>query len=155
MKRSLNAFTLTLLGVGGIIGTGIFVLTGVAARDNAGNMIWLSFLIAGIVAALAALCYAELSSMIPVAGSAYTYAYAGIGELLAWILAWDLILEYAVGAMTVAQGWAGYVAGLLAQGGINIPPQWLAGPLEGGYINVLAVLIVLAVTALLIYGIRE
>lgn len=155
LKRTLGPLTLTLLGIGGIIGTGIFVLTGVAARDYAGPAIVLSFLVAGTVAALAALAYAELASMIPVAGSAYTYAYAGIGEIVAWIIAWDLILEYAVGAMTVAQGWAGYVRGLLLQGGIEIPQQWAAGPLEGGYINVLAVLIVLAVTWLLVKGIQE
>lgn len=155
LKRTLGPLSLTLLGVGGIIGTGIFVLTGVAARDYTGPAIVLSFLIAGAVAALAALAYAELASMIPVAGSAYTYAYAGIGEIVAWIIAWDLVLEYAVGAMTVAQGWAGYVRGLLLQGGIVIPNEWASGPLEGGYINLLAVGIVLAVTWLLIKGIRE
>jgi APA family basic amino acid/polyamine antiporter len=154
-RRALGPWSLTLLGLGAIIGTGIFVLTGTAARDHAGPAIVLSFLVAGFVAALAAFAYAELASMIPVAGSAYTYAYAGIGELVAWIIAWDLILEYAVGAMTVAQGWSGYVSGLLAQVGFPIDPQWTAGPLEGGVINLPAVLVVLAVTALLVYGIQE
>lgn len=154
-KRTLGPISLTLLGLGAIIGTGIFVLTGIAARDFAGPAIIISYLIAGTVAALAALAYAELASMIPVSGSAYTYAYAGVGEIVAWVIAWDLILEYAVGAMTVAQGWSGYVRGLLAQGGIVIPYEWSRGPLEGGYINVLAVLIVLAITVLLVKGIQE
>lgn len=155
LKRTLGAGTLVLLGLAGIIGTGIFVLTGTAARNYAGPAVAISFVIAGLVAALAALAYAELSSMIPVSGSAYTYAYAGIGELVAWVIGWDLVLEYAVGAMVVAQGWSGYVNGLLQQGGIALPAQFLAGPLEGGVINLLAVLIVLAVTGLLVYGIQE
>ncbi|HLE46997.1 MAG TPA: amino acid permease, partial [Candidatus Thermoplasmatota archaeon] len=155
LRRTLGPTTLTLLGLGGIIGTGIFVLTGVAAKDYSGNMIWLSFVVAGFVATLAAFSYAELASMIPVSGSAYTYAYAGVGETIAWVIGWDLVLEYAVGAMTVAQGWAGYTTGLLAQGGVEIPYEWSHGPLQGGYINVLAVLIVLAITALLVYGIQE
>jgi basic amino acid/polyamine antiporter, APA family len=158
LRRTLGPVSLTLLGLGAIIGTGIFVLTGVAAKNYAGPAIVLSFVVAGCVSALAALAYAELASMIPVAGSAYTYAYAGIGEIIAWIIAWDLILEYAVGAMTVAVGWSGYVSGLVADltnGALAVPPEWLAGPLEGGILNVPAVLIVLAVTALLVVGIRE
>lgn len=156
LRRTLGPVTLTLLGLGAIIGTGIFVLTGVAARDYAGPAIVISFIIAGLVSAFAALAYAELASMIPVAGSAYTYAYAGIGEIIAWIIAWDLILEYAVGSMTVAIGWSGYMAGLFADiTGTEIPSQWLNGPLEGGYINLVAVGIVLAVTALLVKGIQE
>jgi len=158
LRRTLGPVSLTLLGLGAIIGTGIFVLTGVAAKEYAGPAIVLSFVVAGLVSAMAALAYAELASMIPVAGSAYTYAYAGIGEIIAWIIAWDLILEYAVGAMTVAVGWSGYVSGLVADvsdGRLTIPPQWLAGPMEGGILNVPAALIVLAVTALLVVGIRE
>ncbi len=156
LKRTLGPVTLTLLGLGAIIGTGIFVLTGVAARDYAGPAIVVSFIIAGFVSALAALAYAELASMIPVAGSAYTYAYAGIGELVAWIIAWDLILEYAVGAMTVANGWSGYIRGLVADvSGYELPKAWAAGPMEGGVIDIAAVLIVLAVTVLLVVGIKE
>lgn len=155
LKRTLGPVSLTLLGLGAIIGTGIFVLTGVAARDYAGPSIVISFVIAGTVAAMAALAYAELASMIPVAGSAYTYAYAGIGELLAWIIAWDLILEYAVGSMTVAIGWSGYVGGLVRDLGFEIPPELLAGPLEGGVMNVVATGIVLLITMLLIKGIQE
>ncbi|HEX9817194.1 MAG TPA: amino acid permease [Candidatus Thermoplasmatota archaeon] len=155
LKRTLGPGTLILLGLAGIIGTGIFVLTGTAARNYAGPAVAISFLIAGLVAALAALAYAELSSMIPVSGSAYTYSYAGLGEIVAWVIGWDLVLEYAVGAMVVSQGWAGYVNGLLQQGGIFLPAVFLAGPLEGGVVNLLAVLIVLAVTGLLIYGMQE
>lgn len=155
LKRTLGPGTLILLGLAGIIGTGIFVLTGTAARNYAGPAVAISFLIAGLVAALAALAYAELSSMIPVSGSAYTYSYAGLGEIVAWIIGWDLVLEYAVGAMVVSQGWAGYVNGLLQQGGIFLPAAFFAGPLEGGVVNLLAVLIVLAVTGLLIYGMQE
>jgi basic amino acid/polyamine antiporter, APA family len=155
LKRTLGAGTLVMLGLAAIIGTGIFVLTGTAARDFAGPAVAISFIIAGLVAALAALAYAELASMIPVSGSAYTYAYAGLGQLVAWIIGWDLVLEYAAGAMVISQGWAGYVNGLLQQGGIIIPAQFTAGPMEGGTINLLAVLIVLAVTALLVYGMQE
>jgi basic amino acid/polyamine antiporter, APA family len=155
LRRTLGPATLVFLGIAGIIGTGIFVLTGTAARNYAGPAVAISFVIAGLVAGLAALAYAELSSMIPVAGSAYTYSYAGMGEIVAWIIGWDLVLEYAVGAMVVAQGWAGYVNGLLEQAGLGLPGALLAGPLEGGVVNLLAILIVLGVTALLVYGIQE
>lgn len=155
LKRTLGPVSLILLGLGAIIGTGIFVLTGVAASQFAGPAISVAFLIAGIVAALAALAYAELASMIPLSGSAYTYTYAGLGEIVAWVIGWDLILEYAVGAMTVSVGWSGYVNGLLAQGGIAVPSDWANGPFDGGIANLLAVGIVAIVTAVLVYGIRE
>ena len=113
LKRSLTAWDLTLLGIGAIIGTGIFVLTGTAAANQAGPAITISYLAAGLACAFAALCYAEFASMIPIAGSAYTYAYATLGELVAWMIGWDLILEYAVGSMTVAIGWSGYMQRLL------------------------------------------
>ena len=119
LKRSLSAWDLTLLGIGAIIGTGIFVLTGTAAANQAGPAITMSYLAAGLACAFAALCYAEFASMIPVAGSAYTYAYATLGELVAWMIGWDLILEYAVGSMTVAIGWSGYMQRLLAGVGID------------------------------------
>src|SRR4029434_9818871 len=106
LRRSLTAWDLTLLGIGAIIGTGIFVLTGIAAANQAGPAIVLSYSVAGLACAFAALCYAEFASMIPIAGSAYTYAYATLGEVFAWMIGWDLILEYAVGSMTVAIGWS-------------------------------------------------
>ena len=119
LRRSLTAWDLTLLGIGAIIGTGIFVLTGTAAANQAGPAIMLSYLAAGLACAFAALCYAEFASMVPIAGSAYTYAYASLGEIVAWLIGWDLILEYAVGSMTVAIGWSGYMQRLLAGAGID------------------------------------
>jgi APA family basic amino acid/polyamine antiporter len=154
LRRSLSAWDLTLLGIGGIIGTGIFVLTGTAAANQAGPAITLSYVAAGLACAFAALCYAEFASMIPIAGSAYTYAYATLGELVAWMIGWDLILEYAVGAMTVAIGWSGYMQQLLRGVGIAIPTALSAAP-PIGVVNILAVLIVLAIMALLVIGIRE
>ena len=114
LRRTLTALDLTLLGIGAIIGTGIFVLTGTAAANQAGPGIMVSYLAAGLACGFAALCYAEFASMIPIAGSAYTYAYATLGELFAWMIGWDLILEYAVGSMTVAIGWSGYFQRILA-----------------------------------------
>jgi APA family basic amino acid/polyamine antiporter len=154
LRRSLSAWDLTLLGVGGIIGTGIFVLTGTAAANQAGPAITVSYVAAGLACAFAALCYAEFASMIPIAGSAYTYAYATLGELVAWMIGWDLILEYAVGAMAVAIGWSGYMQRLLAGAGITLPGALAAAP-PVGVINGLAVLSVLVITALLVVGIRE
>src|SRR5688572_8543967 len=154
LRRSLSAWDLTLLGVGGIIGTGIFVLTGTAAANQAGPAITLSYLAAGLACAFAALCYAEFASMIPVAGSAYTYAYATLGELVAWMIGWDLILEYAVGSMTVAIGWSGYMQRLLSGVGIVLPTALSAAP-PIGIINLLAVLIVLVIMVLLVIGVRE
>src|SRR5438094_5635707 len=126
LKRALGPIHLVSLGIGAIIGAGIFVLTGTAAAKYAGPAIVLSFVLAGAACAFAGLCYAEFASLIPIAGSAYTYGYATLGEIFAWIIGWDLILEYAFGAATVASGWSGYVLSLLQDFHIHIPP-WLAG----------------------------
>jgi len=154
LKRSLSAWDLTLLGIGAIIGTGIFVLTGTAAANQAGPAIVLSYLAAGLACGFAALCYAEFASMVPIAGSAYTYAYASLGEVVAWLIGWDLILEYAVGSMTVAIGWSGYMQRLLAGAGIELPLALSAAP-PIGIINLPAVIIVLIMMILLVIGIRE
>lgn len=168
----MGAMDLVLLGIGAIIGTGIFVLTGHAAAANAGPAVALSFIIAGVASVFAGLCYAEMASMIPVAGSAYTYAYATLGEFVAWMIGWDLILEYLVAAATVSVGWSGYVGAFVHHvTGSPIPKQWSNAPLvwvkdnanfvgghfgaTGDFVNFPAVLIVLAVTAVLIFGIRE
>ncbi len=158
LKRTLTAFDLTLLGIGAIIGTGIFVLTGTAAANQAGPAIVVSYVAAGLACGFAALCYAEFSSMIPIAGSAYTYAYATLGEIFAWMIGWDLILEYAVGSMTVAVGWSGYFQRILAGFGISLPVWTQAAPaagVAGALMNVPAVLIVLGITVLLVIGVRE
>ena len=154
LRRSLSAWDLTLLGIGAIIGTGIFVLTGTAAANQAGPAITMSYLAAGLACAFAALCYAEFASMIPIAGSAYTYAYATLGELVAWMIGWDLILEYAVGSMTVAIGWSGYMQRLAAGFGIELPQAIAAAP-PVGIINLPAVIIVLLIMILLVVGVRE
>lgn len=155
LQRTLGAFQLTMLGIGAVIGTGIFVLTSEAAQ-KAGPGMMLSFVLAGFVCAVAALCYSELASMVPVAGSAYTYTYAVMGELLAWMVGWALILEYAVGASAVAVGWSGYVVGQIRNLlGIDIPMEWVNGPSSGGYINLPAVVISLLVTWLLVIGTTE
>jgi APA family basic amino acid/polyamine antiporter len=154
LRRSLTAWDLTLLGIGAIIGTGIFVLTGTAAANNAGPAIMMAYLAAGVACAFAALCYAEFASMIPIAGSAYTYAYATLGELVAWMIGWDLILEYAVGSMTVAIGWSGYMTRLLSGFGIDLP-TWMTAAPPVGVINLPAVIIVLAIMVLLVIGVRE
>ena len=154
LKRSLGAFQLTLLGIGAVIGTGIFVLTAEAAQ-KAGPAMMLSFVIAGFVCAVAALCYSELASMVPVSGSAYTYTYAVMGELLAWMVGWALILEYAVGASAVAVGWSGYFVGLLKSWGVDFPVALAVGPSQGGFINLPAVVISLLITGLLIIGTKE
>src|SRR5512138_1806019 len=124
LKKALGPLNLTALGIGAVIGAGIFVLTGQAAAKYAGPAIVLSFVLAGVACALAGLCYAEFAAMIPISGSAYTYGYATLGELLAWIIGWDLILEYLFAASTVAVGWSGYVVSFLKDMGINIPPQY-------------------------------
>src|SRR6266571_383415 len=121
LRRILGPVQLTALGVGAIIGTGIFILTGVAAHDRTGPALMLSFVLAGFACVFAALCYAEFASMVPVAGSAYTYAYATLGELFAWIIGWDLVLEYAVGSATVATGWSGYFQNVLSKIGVALP----------------------------------
>ena len=165
LRRSLGPWSLTALGIGSIIGTGIFVLTGTAASQNAGPALVLSMIIAAVGCAFAGLCYAEFASMIPVSGSAYTYAYATMGELLAWIIGWDLILEYALSTATVAVGWSGYMMSFLRDIGLAIPPQLAAAPgstltladgtAVAGVFNLPAALVVVAVSALLVVGIKE
>jgi basic amino acid/polyamine antiporter, APA family len=181
LHRVLGPVALTALGVGATIGAGIFVLTGEAARNDAGPSLILSFVLAGIGCGFAALCYSELASMVPVAGSAYTYAYATLGELVAWIIGWDLVLEYAIGSSAVAVGWSKYLAALFKnQFGIVLDPRWLNSPWDfhaqshsfilkkvavkladgsmieaQAYANLPALLIVLAITAVLVVGIKE
>jgi APA family basic amino acid/polyamine antiporter len=165
LKRSLGPVALTMLGIGAIIGTGIFVLTGTVAAQNAGPAVVLSFALAGIVSIFAALCYSEFAAMVPMAGSAYTYGYATLGEFVAWIIGWDLVLEYALSATTVAIGWSGYVVSFLGDLGIVIPPHWAAargtmitaadGTQTMAWFNMPAVIIVALVTALLVVGIKE
>src|SRR5437016_1282137 len=128
LKRALGPGNLISLGIGAIIGTGIFVLTGAASAQYAGPAIVFSFMLAGIACAFAGLCYSEFASLIPIAGSAYTYGYATLGEIFAWIIGWDLILEYAFGAATVASGWSGYVNSFLQDFGIHLPPSLTATP---------------------------
>jgi len=152
LRRSLGPWNLTALGIGSIIGTGIFVLTGTAASQNAGPSLVLSMIISAFGCAFAGLCYAEFSAMVPVAGSAYTYAYATMGELLAWIIGWDLILEYALSVATVAVGWSGYFVSLARDVGIVIPESLAGAP--GGF-NLPAAVIVLCVAALLVIGIKQ
>ncbi|MFM9852291.1 MAG: amino acid permease [Sphingomonadaceae bacterium] len=155
LTRSLGAFQLTMLGIGAVIGTGIFVLTAEAAQ-KAGPGMMISFIIAGIVCAVAALCYAELASMVPVSGSAYTYTYAVMGEMLAWMVGWALVLEYAIAAGAVSVGWSGYFVGLLKNFlGIHIPDIITSGPSGGGVINLPAMIIALLVTWLLVIGTTE
>lgn len=164
LKRTLGPVNLTALGVGAIIGTGIFVLTGTAAANHAGPALVLSFILSGLGCAFAGLCYAEFASMIPIAGSAYTYAYATLGRFTAWIIGWDLILEYLFGASTVAVGWSGYVVSFLKDWGIIIPEVLSQAPLThdqsgwhmtGAIVNLPAVLIIILMTSLLVVGIRE
>ncbi len=177
LRRALGPVNLTALGIGAIIGAGIFVLTGQAAAQYAGPAIVYSFLLAGLACAFAGLCYAEFSAMIPAAGSAYTYSYATLGELFAWIIGWDLILEYLFASATVAVGWSGYVVSLLKDWGIEIPAQYASAPYNhivpadagwnvwriftegwtatGAVLNVPAMLIVALVTILLVVGIKE
>ena len=165
LKRALGATNLTALGIGAIIGTGIFVLTGTVAAQNAGPAVVLSFVLAGVASVFAALCYSEFASLVPMAGSAYTYGYATLGELFAWIIGWDLILEYALGAVTVSIGWSGYVVSFLKDIGINIPPALSAargtlitladGTQVTAIFNLPAVIIIAIITLLLVVGIRE
>ena len=165
LAKTLGAFSITSMGIGAIIGAGIFVLTGTAAAQYAGPGIILSFILAGVACAFVGLCYSELAAMIPVCGSTYTYTYATLGELFAWIIGWDLILEYAMGAATVAVGWSGYVVSLLHNVGIHIPAQLAAAPAtvvklaDGttveGVVNLPAILIVAVLTLMLIFGTRE
>ena len=155
LKKELGAVDIVIFGVGVIIGAGIFVLTGVAAATEAGPAITLSFIFAAIVCALAALCYAEFASMVPVAGSAYTYSYATLGQFIAFIIGWDLFLEFTVGAAAVAIGWSGQLNATLDQiFGVTLPEAITAPPAEGGVVNLLGMLLVLALTYLLVRGIR-
>src|SRR5512142_1745700 len=165
LKRALGALNLTTLGIGAIIGTGIFVLTGTVAALNSGPAVVLSFTFAGVASIFAALCYSEFASLVPMAGSAYTYGYATLGELIAWIIGWDLILEYALGAVTVAIGWSGYVVSFLHDVGINVPCALSAargtvvacadGSQATAIFNLPAVIIIALVTTLLVIGIKE
>ncbi len=166
LQRTLDARALVLLGIGAIIGTGIFVLTGTAAANHAGPALVLSFLVAGLGCALAGLCYAEFASMIPVSGSAYSYSYATLGEFVAWFIGWNLILEYLFAAGTVAVGWSGYVVSLVEQMGFHLPDHLTNAPFTkgeghleivrtGAFINLPAVLIVAAITALCYVGIHQ
>ncbi|WP_088042202.1 amino acid permease [Bacillus sp. EAC] len=157
LKKVLGAFDLTMLGIGAIIGTGIFVLTGVAAADYAGPALILSFIIAGLACTFAALCYSEFASMIPEAGSAYTYSYVAFGEIVAWILGWDMVLEYGLASSAVASGWSGYFQSLLSGFGIHFPTALTSAfdPSNGTFIDLPAVIIVLLVTFILTRGVKE
>ncbi len=165
LRRTLGPLQLILLGIGAIIGAGLFSITGIAAAESAGPAIIISFAIAALGSAFAGLCYSEMATMIPISGSAYTYAYATMGELMAWIIGWDLILEYAVGAATVSISWSAYLVSLLHDLGIYPPTQWLASPWQPvhlpdgstvfGYVNVPAVLVVAVLSCVLIMGIKQ
>jgi APA family basic amino acid/polyamine antiporter len=166
LRRALGPVNLVTIGIGAIIGAGIFVLTGEAAARHSGPAIVISFILSGAACAFAGLCYAEFASLIPIAGSAYTYAYATLGELLAWIIGWDLVLEYALGATTVAVGWSGYFVSFLDRNlGIHIPAELTAGPYapvklaDGtevvGLVNLPALLVIAVTTLVLVIGIRE
>src|SRR5689334_14594430 len=165
LRRTLGPVQLIALGIGAIVGAGLFSLTGVAAAQNAGPAVVLSMVVAAIGCAFAGLCYSEFSCMIPVAGSAYTYAYATLGEWIAWIIGWDLVIEYGIGSATVSISWSAYVVALLHSFHINLPPQWIAGPFEmvalpdgtmaQGYANIPAVIIVFLISLLLMVGIKE
>src|SRR3989441_9212212 len=166
LRRVLGPVQLTSLGVGAIIGAGIFVATGAAAHNTAGPSLMISYVVAGLTCIFAALCYAEFTSMVPVAGSAYTYAYATLGEMFSWVIGWDLVLEYAVASSTVAHGWSHYFLSFLNIFGITLPERWTATPIDidpatrlwmttGSYCNRPAALVVLFITAVLVIGIRE
>ncbi|MFI6685823.1 amino acid permease [Streptomyces sp. NPDC050485] len=155
LKRSLSALDLTVFGVGVIIGTGIFVLTGKVAKENAGPAVSLAFVVAGVVCALAALCYAEFASTVPVAGSAYTFSYASLGELPAWIIGWDLVLEFALGTAVVAVGWSGYVRSLLDNAGWHLPESLSGRDGAHGFgFDILAAALVLVLTGILVLGMK-
>ncbi len=157
LSRSLGAFDLTLLGIGAIIGTGIFVLTGVVAAEHAGPALILSFIISGLACAFAAFCYAEFASTVPIAGSVYTYTYATLGEVFAFLIGWDLMLEYLLATSAVATGWSAYFQSLIAGFGLHLPVELATAPGagKGGWINLPAVIIILLITTLLSRGIRE
>ena len=155
LKRTLGPLNLILLGIGAVIGAGLFAITPTAANMNAGPGIIFSFIIGGIGCAFAGMCYSEFATMIPVAGSAYTYAYATMGELLAWIIGWDLVLEYAVGAATLGVSWSNYLIKLLAHFDLALPKAITAGPFEGGIVNLPAIFVICLTSMVLIIGIQE
>ena len=155
MERTLGLWNLTAIGIGAIVGVGAFVLTGIVAANQAGPAVSLSFVLAGLISASAALCYAEFASMIPVTGSAYTYSYAVLGEIFAWIIGWDLLLEYSLVVPVVAIGIAGYLNELLIAVGLGLPAWTASGPFEGGVVNLFAVLLCLGIAGLLIWGTKE
>ncbi|PJR04502.1 amino acid permease [Avrilella dinanensis] len=155
LKKTFGPWGLVALGVGAVIGAGLFSITGMAAGNFAGPSIMISFVVAALGCALAGLCYAEFASMIPVAGSAYTYSYATMGEFIAWVIGWDLVLEYAVGAATVASSWSGYLDALLQNYGYYLPPELLTTPFEGGWFNLPAVFIVVMMSLVLVKGTSE
>ncbi len=155
LKRTLSAWGLTALGIGAIIGAGLFSITGMAAANHAGPAITISFIVAALGCLFAGLCYAEFASMIPVAGSAYTYSYATMGEFIAWIIGWDLVLEYAVGAATVGISWSRYLVKFLEGFDVHLPHQLTVGPWDGGIINLPAVAIIILMSLLLIKGTKE
>ncbi len=155
LHRSLTAFDLTLLGIGSIIGAGIFVLTGIAAATRAGPAIVLSYVVAGLACGFTALAYAELASMLGGAGSAYSYAYTSFGELIAWLVGWNLILEYGASVSAVAVAWSGYVGNVLAAAGIGLPDALMRAPVEGGIVNLPALLIILVLGVLLAAGVKD
>ncbi len=155
LKKTLSATDLVLIGIGGTVGTGIFVVTGIAAAKYAGPAISISYLIAAFACVFAALAYAELASMVPIAGSAYTYSYVAMGEFVAWLVGWILILEYESAASTVASGWSGYVIGILKSAGIIIPEMLAKTPDEGGLINLPAVLIIFFISGMLYRGMKQ
>lgn len=155
LRRCLTAFDLTILGIGAVIGAGIFVLTGVAAATKAGPAIILSYLLAGVACGFTALSYAELAASVGGSGSAYSYSYTGFGEIIAWIIGWDLLLEYGVACSTVAIGWSGYVNNLLTAVGLHLPDYLVKGYFAGGIVNLPAMVIILVITGLLLLGVRE
>ncbi len=155
LKKTFSSWGLVALGVGAIIGAGLFSLTGIAAADNAGPAVAISFMIAALGCAFAGLCYAEFASMLPVAGSAYTYSYATMGEFIAWIIGWDLVLEYALASATVAVSWSQYFNELLKIFNLELPVELLKGPFEGGMINLPAIVIVCLLSLLLMRGTQE
>ncbi|HEV7782130.1 MAG TPA: amino acid permease [Chitinophagaceae bacterium] len=155
LKKTLGSRGLIALGIGAIIGAGLFSITGMAAANHAGPAITISFVVAGLGCLFAGLCYAEFASMIPVAGSAYTYSYATMGEFMAWIIGWDLVLEYAVGAATVGISWSRYLGRFLEGFGVHLPSEMMAGPWDGGIVNLPAVFIIVLMSLLLIKGTRE
>lgn len=155
LKRMLTSFDLTLMGIGAIIGAGVFVLTGVAAATKAGPAVVFSYVIAGIASMFAALAYAELASSVGGTGSAYSYAYTGFGELIAWMIGWDLLLEYSMSVATVAIGWSGYVTNFLEAIHLHLPPQLTTGPFNGGWLDLPAVLIIFILAGLLCLGVKH